>query len=544
MLGKETRPHTKLIGTRVHGLGRAYRQRFARLPTGFKMLIILLVALLPLGLIAVFASRESAQGNRIRHEAEAMAAATRISVLITDAFRPISIDLRHAAAGLSVNRPGDAVDPGECLQRLERMERAHPLVAGSAVLDATGKILCATAAYSKRRDILPNEDLGYRAHVSSKLRLVRISFAPQPGTLVGIAEVPVDRIAALAHAAAPRGSGISLRQGDRLVELDQARSNSPLDEIIAVSVSTVHGQIELEMRMPAAQISPVEILIILLPILTWAAGALVGWLVVDRLLLRPLAQMQRAVSAFGVGTGPFELPRLRTPAVEIQQLGEAFARATADLGRHEHDLAEALANQKRLTREIHHRVKNNLQVISSLISLHARGVTTPEAIEAYGSIQRRIDALALVHRNYFADLGETLGIPLRGLVSEIASNLRMSDGAEGMQTRLLLHMAPVSVEQDVAVPLAFLLTEIVDLAILCDPDAEIDISLLPAPGLPGRAILTVQSPALARTECLQGPHAEQFRRITTGLARQLRSTLDQDLENGRYCVSFPIHPLA
>lgn len=514
--------------------------RISQLPTGFKMLVILLVALLPLGLIAVFASRESAHGNRLRHEAEAEAAATRISVVMTDAFRPIAIELRHVIAELETNAAGPTSNPQRCERLLARLESVQGLVAGSAILDTQGRVVCATSGFSRFRDRIPGEGIGYQAHLSSRLRLVRISFAPDPRNLIGIAEIPVERLAHLMRSAAPPRSGLILRQGDRVVALDHARSDNPLDEIIAVEAPAVHGQLSLEMRMPAAQISPVEILMILLPILTWAAGAIVGWLVVDRLLLRPLAQMQRAISAFGVGTGPLILPRLRTPAVEIRKLGQAFARATEELARHERELAAALDAQKRLTREIHHRVKNNLQVISSLISLHARGLTSQPVIEAYASIQRRVDALALVHRNHFADLDQTIGIPLRGLISEIASNLRMSVGQDGLRASMVLRIVPASVDQDVAVPLAFLITEISDLAMLCEPDAEIDIQVEVVPDNPDRAILTVQSPVLSKAECLEGARAEQFQRIAGGLARQLRSTLQHDAEAGRYSVCFPI----
>src|SRR3546814_3602585 len=61
------------------------------------------------------------------------------------------------------------------------------------------------------------------------------------------------------------------------------------------------------------------------------------------------------------------------PSQEIRELGEAFRTISRTVALHEADLAEGLIRQTKLTREVHHRVKNNLQVISSLINFHARG---------------------------------------------------------------------------------------------------------------------------------------------------------------------------
>lgn len=69
-------------------------------------------------------------------------------------------------------------------------------------------------------------------------------------------------------------------------------------------------------------------------------------------------------------------------------------------------------------------MKNNLQVISSLINFHARGATGPEAMAAYASIQRRVDALAVVHRHHFAELEDNRGLNLRTMIGELAANIR------------------------------------------------------------------------------------------------------------------------
>ena len=108
------------------------------------------------------------------------------------------------------------------------------------------------------------------------------------------------------------------------------------------------------------------------------------------------------------------------PAQEIRELGETFRAISRTVAEHEAGLAEGLVRQTKLTREVHHRVKNNLQVISSLINFHARAARSAEATQAYASIQRRVDALAVVHRNHFAELEENRGLSLRSVIGELA----------------------------------------------------------------------------------------------------------------------------
>ena len=73
-------------------------------------------------------------------------------------------------------------------------------------------------------------------------------------------------------------------------------------------------------------------------------------------------------------------------------------------------MSGALEGQRRLVREVHHRVKNNLQVVASLLNIHGRSAETAEARGAYAGISRRVGALSIVHRNHFAEMEENRGI--------------------------------------------------------------------------------------------------------------------------------------
>src|SRR5690606_7061385 len=133
----------------------------------------------------------------------------------------------------------------------------------------------------------------------------------------------------------------------------------------------------------------------------------------------------------------------------------------------EAELEAAVARQTRLVREVHHRVKNNLQVVASLLNIHSRGATNEEAAAAFGSIQRRVDALAVVHRNHYAEFEAHRGVALKPLVSELAANLRATAPARAADMQIRLDIAPVNVTQDVAASVAFLITEVAEFGMLC-----------------------------------------------------------------------------
>ena len=278
-------------------------------------------------------------------------------------------------------------------------------------------------------------------------------------------------------------------------------------------------------------------LLLLLPFLMWIVAALLTWVLVSRLFIRPLRQLQRAVVRYEPGDADFVLPQKLGPATEMQELRDAFARAVARVEESEQSMADALEGQRRLVREVHHRVKNNLQVVASLINIHGRTAETEHARAAYGSISRRVGALAIVHRNHFAEMEDNRGIAIRPLLSELAAELRATAPESARGTRIELDLEGANTTQDVAVSVAFLVTEIVEFAMLRTPDDPIEISLRRTSELTAR--LTINSKVLNPDE-VGDREKVQFERIIAGLAKQLRSTLEQKL--GRYSVEFPVFP--
>ena len=505
----------------------------ARLSTGTRLFLIMTAALLPLGLIALFASLQSANAKRLQREADtrviARSEARQIDLMVLRGANLIQADLALNAAAKWANCDSSIDDDRRLM---------HP-GARFALYDPRGALRCATPGMTVRDIHRPRARIGIEVELIDETEGLRFAVASADGSY-GVGELPT----ALLRQIMPEGRssrGIVLSQGATRVHLFVPSHSYPLGEHLTVSTPVSGGQLDLALTVVISPIGATEILLVLLPLMMWLAAAIIGWLVVNQLLLRPLAQLQRSVADYGPGQA-YVAPLGITPSREIRALGEAFRATAAQLAEREQALEHGLSSQVRLTREVHHRVKNNLQVVASLINLHARG-TAGEVAAAYASIQRRVDALAIVHRNHFAELEDNRGIAVRTLVSELAANLRASAPPAAHDLSILLDMTPGFISQDVAVPVAFLITELVELVMQCDPAGRITIALTPdAEGK--RAKLAIASPSLVAESCSTHSTYEQFGRVITGLSRQLRAPLEHDPAAGRYAIEIPLMLIA
>ncbi|HEX3621653.1 MAG TPA: sensor histidine kinase [Acidimicrobiales bacterium] len=122
-----------------------------------------------------------------------------------------------------------------------------------------------------------------------------------------------------------------------------------------------------------------------------------------------------------------------------------------------------LVSKDATIREIHHRVKNNLQTISSLLRLHGRRLGSLEARAAIEESVRRIRSIALVHETLSAGASQEvdLGDIVRQLVRMVGEGIVSDD----MPVRLVVDGDPGEVRAEVATPLAVVLTELLQNAV-------------------------------------------------------------------------------
>jgi two-component sensor histidine kinase len=113
-----------------------------------------------------------------------------------------------------------------------------------------------------------------------------------------------------------------------------------------------------------------------------------------------------------------------------------------------------------LLRELHHRVKNNLQILSSLLSLQSQQLTDDTAIRAVKSSESRINAMALIHRKlYTVDQNRTVDI--KEYITELIQYLVYSYGYHEKNFKLDLEIEEISIDVDKAIPLGLILNELI-----------------------------------------------------------------------------------
>jgi two-component sensor histidine kinase len=197
--------------------------------------------------------------------------------------------------------------------------------------------------------------------------------------------------------------------------------------------------------------------------------------------------------------------------------------------RAEEQIRAALEEKEVLFKEINHRVKNNLQVISSLLSLHARQLADPEAIRILKESRNRIQAMALVHEMLYRT--ETPSrIHLGDYLQSLTGHLLESYGAVDAGVRLVSRIAPVSMSLEAAIPCGLIINELVTNSLKhafpAATGGEITVELTESGTQPPRALLIVRDTGVGLPAHL---HIDQARTLGLRLVRTLVEQLDGSL---------------
>lgn len=196
---------------------------------------------------------------------------------------------------------------------------------------------------------------------------------------------------------------------------------------------------------------------LLVPLLAVLIVSLVIWFGTNALVLRWLRELGGLAESFSAGNYRARLADLDGAPAEIRALAAALYRMGHAADRRDRDLRAAIDRQNLLVREVHHRVKNNLQIVMSLLSLQAGRGDMPERDAALGLTRLRISTLALVHRLFY-ETGEQGSIGSTKLLGGVCKLLDQFLGKRD-DIEVHCHLADMDVELDTAIPLCMWLVE-------------------------------------------------------------------------------------
>ncbi len=165
---------------------------------------------------------------------------------------------------------------------------------------------------------------------------------------------------------------------------------------------------------------------LILPILAILLASLALWLGTNAIVIKWLTSLRQLTAQFAGGDYRGDPSRFAKAPREIAQLSDELHGMAHTIQMRSGDLQNALDAKTTLTLEIHHRVKNNLQIVSSLLNLQARRIEDPAARAALSQTRARIGALAQIHRLLYEDRnGDDEGeVDIGRLLTDLCIQLR------------------------------------------------------------------------------------------------------------------------
>jgi two-component sensor histidine kinase len=202
-----------------------------------------------------------------------------------------------------------------------------------------------------------------------------------------------------------------------------------------------------------------------LPLLAWFLALATAWLATDRLVLRWLDYLRRIASLYASGKLSVQPLRARRSApTEITGLADTLEDMAVKIRDRTTNLELAIEARDAAMKEIHHRVKNNLQIINSLLSLQSRKVSDPAAVAVLDDARGRINALSLIHRSLY-ETSDIRTVSTKNFFGDLVAHLNDALGAEDLGISIGSDIDQGSIDADLAVPLALFTAEAVTNAI-------------------------------------------------------------------------------
>jgi PAS domain S-box-containing protein len=216
-------------------------------------------------------------------------------------------------------------------------------------------------------------------------------------------------------------------------------------------------------------------------------------------------------------------------AERTRQLEETVAELrhrNEEARKHTEVISRNLREKEVLLREIHHRVKNNLQVVQSLLKMRARLLPAGESREAFDKTVERVNAMALLHERLYQTT-DLASLPLSGYIRDLFRDVVASNSIDPGQIQLRLDADDIPLKIESGIPFGLLVNEL-----LCNslkhafPGGRRGIISVSIHRVDGQVHLTVRDNGIGVPENFDPSATPSMGlKLATSLARQLGGTL-------------------
>jgi len=211
-------------------------------------------------------------------------------------------------------------------------------------------------------------------------------------------------------------------------------------------------------------------------------------------------------------------------------------------------LEKSIREQELLMKEVHHRVKNNLQIIASLLGLQKAGLKDPSSVASLEEFRNRVNSMALVHDALYrsADFGNIdIDTYIQGLVTELKGSFMFSD----LPVQLNSHIPELNLSVELAIPCGLMINELVTNALkyaFPDPDQtdqQIDIIMVPVDNDRLRLEVLDNGVGFSQPAVWDSVHSLGLYLVKMLSEQQLMGSVELRQESGaHFIIEFPLHP--
>ena len=256
-----------------------------------------------------------------------------------------------------------------------------------------------------------------------------------------------------------------------------------------------------------------------LPLLVLALGVVALMLGINQLVLRWMRTLLDATASYARGDYSYRVTNLEKAPFEFAELGASLNSMAQRIDDRSHALEHAVAGKTLLLRELHHRVKNNFQMIASLLALQRREL--PNRLRMLLRIpEDRVLAMASAYKASYAS-GEIGLVSLPELMRDIAGQLRQSFGLAAPIIQLSASTDEIALDLDRAVPLGLLVSEIMTAALDRADSAVTPIQIRVSRDGDSRILVEIASRQLAETVPTMGLASRLIAAYQTQLGAQV-----------------------